>query len=75
MWKMTYKDKGSYESSPPCTCIQTKSVQLTRHDTIIYIEYEKQLYKMNMHLPVHVCLINMYLEKIHAIDMPLYPYM
>ena len=39
--KMTYKDKGSYESSPPCTCIQ---VCMHIHiQTYIHIFFDSRL--------------------------------
>jgi len=35
--KMTYKDKGSYESSPPCTWDRTVAVPITRNSTYVYV--------------------------------------
>ena len=44
LWKMTYKDKGSYESSPPCTCI---------HQCIPYID----IYIIEYNTYIDICII------------------
>ena len=36
LWKMTYKDKGSYESSPPFTLLMHMYVYLHVHSWMIY---------------------------------------
>jgi len=38
LWKMTYKDKGSYESSPPCSkCVYIPSICVYMPSMCVYI--------------------------------------
>jgi len=64
LWrKITYKDKGSYESSPPCSAIS-----LHVHVHTAYVAY---IYRIHVHMSLHVHVHtanSAYIYHIHACD-------
>jgi len=47
--KMTYKDKGSYESSPPCICIDVCQYTGTKRGDMMHLEF------VYIHICVFMC--------------------